>query len=356
MKASILALSIVICNLLQSCEPPQKPTNIGVQTSVKGAYILCEGLLRQDNSTLSRFDEASGTMQNDIVARVNVGLRLGDTANDVVLKGDTLYIAVTTSRTIEVFRASTAEWLGRIRFSESRQEPRSIAILNDTSAFVTLFNDDSIQEFNPTTFSLKGLPIKVGPTPEGITGTGNMVLVANSGFGDFRATETKAGTISVINTQLRREIKILQGLPNVREIFLSPDKGRFYATYTHLYSQKDSIGGIVEYDVETQTERRRWRVKEPISTCLRNDSLFCISARGLEVLPLRETNTGFRVLLAAQARNVWYSLALHPRNGEIWIGNARDYQAEGEVLVMTPFGGITKRFEVGINPNTIVFF
>lgn len=356
-----LAVFLSIYIILHSCTNPTTTTNPTLQASVNGAYILSEGLHRQDNSTLARFDAASGIVVNDIVPLANAGLRLGDTANDMVMRGDTLYVAVATSRAIEIFRVSTGTWLGRIRFSENRQEPRNIAILNDTSAFVTLFNDDSVQEFNPRTFALKGSTIKVGPTPEGIaavqsTTFGSILVVANSGFGDFRAKEAKAGTLSVVNAQTRREIKVLENLPNAREVLLSPDRTRFYATFTNLYSQPDSLGGIVEYDAASLTERRRWRIKEPLSTCIRNDSLFCVSARGVEVCALKQVNAGFRVLFPAEERNIWYSLALHPTSGAVWIGNARNNQVDGEVSIRAVSGAVLKRFDVGINPNTIVFF
>jgi hypothetical protein len=349
--------------LLSCCNSPVVPVTTGIATGARGAYILCEGLFRQDNSTLARFDATSSTVVHDFFTQANPDLRIGDTANDMVLRGDTLYIAVSTSRTIEILRASTGKWLGRIRLAGTRQEPRYIAILNDTTAFVTLLNDDSVQEFNPRTFALKGAPIQVGPSPEGIAVSEKYVFVANSGFGDFRANEPKAGTITVLDATTKREVANLAGVPNVRELFLSPDKRRLYATYTHLYSQKDSLGGIVEFDSETLQERRRWRVREPLSTTFRNDSLFCISARGVETIALQQNPSQFPnlalnlfLLIPAQSGNAWHSLVAHPSTGALWIGNAKNYQTNGEVLIFQINGTLQQRFEVGISPNTILFF
>jgi hypothetical protein len=354
------AIVLLAATLLSCCQNPVAPATTGVASSSRGAYILCEGLWRQDNATLARFDATSGTVVSDFFTQANPDLRIGDTANDMVLHGDTLYVAVSTSRTIEVIRASTGKWLGRIRFSGVRQEPRHIAILNDTTAFVTLLNDDSVQEFNPRTFALKGAPIQVGPSPEGIAITEKYIFVANSGFGDFRANEPKAGTISVVEVAGKREIALLRGMPNVREVLLSPDKRSLYATYTHLPAQKDSLGGIVEFDIEALLERRRWRVKEPLSITLRNDSLFCISARGVEAIPLKQTMPNLMLhqslLIPAQTDNAWYSLAAHPSNGQLWIGNAKNFQTNGEVLIFQVQGSLQQRFEVGISPNTILFF
>ncbi|TAE25301.1 MAG: hypothetical protein EAZ92_12425 [Candidatus Kapaibacterium sp.] len=324
--------------------------------SVSGAYILCEGLYRNDNATLSRYDAASVAVVNDIVPLLNPNLRLGDTANNMVLRGDTLYIAVSVSRTIEIFRASTGVWIGRIRFAGTRQEPRHISIVNDSTAFVSLLNDDSIQEWNPKNFTLKGVPILVGPSPEGIAASEKYVFVANSGFGDIRAQEAKAGTISVIERASGREFALLGNVPNVRNLILSTDKTRLYAAYTHLYSAKDSLGGIVEYDAVNLKELRRWRTKEPFAPRLRNDSLLCLSAKGVELVRLGEPSAQLQTLYSSNASNIWYALALHPSNGEVWVGNARNNQVAGEVLIFHVQNKNLRRFEVGLNPNTIVFY
>jgi hypothetical protein len=73
---------VVSCRSPNAPEPEVKPV-----LGKNGAYILSEGLFRQDNTTLTRFDAGSGLITNDFFARANPGLRLGDTGNDMVLRG-----------------------------------------------------------------------------------------------------------------------------------------------------------------------------------------------------------------------------------------------------------------------------
>jgi DNA-binding beta-propeller fold protein YncE len=325
----------------------------------RGAYVLCEGLWRQDNATLTRFDASTATVTNDVFSRINPGLRLGDTANDMVLKGDTLYIAVSTSRTVEIVRASTGVWLGRIRLAGNRPEPRYCTIVNDSVAFVSTLNDDSIVEFNPTTFAVRPQRISVGPAPEGIASTARYVFVANSGFGDFRAGEPKAGTISVVDVATRREVRTLTGVPNVTRLLISPDKSRLYAVYGHLFSQKDSLGGIVEYNTATLQELRRWRMKSPSAPAFSAtaDMLFYLSAAGVDALVLAGSGVQLPVsIVKSAARESWYGLGVNPATAELWIANARDYTSNGEVIVVRTNGVVVRRFDVGINPNSVVFF
>ncbi|MCS6808422.1 MAG: hypothetical protein RML40_07335, partial [Bacteroidota bacterium] len=317
-------------------------------------------LWRHDNSTLSRVDVERWVVINDFFARVNPGLRLGDTANDMVVMGDTLYIAVSVSRTIEVLQVSTGKWLGRMRFDGVKHEPRSIVIANDTTAFCTNLNDDSITEFNPRTLQIRTTRISVGPAPEGIAATRRYIIVANSGFGDFRATEPKAGTLSVLDIATHREIRTMSGFVNAGDIITNRTKTRIYAAYRHLPSQRDSLGGIVELDAESLQELRRWRMKSPFALTLSitGDTLFYLSNNAVYCLALQEPHT--QPMLAVQNEEphaMWYGLAVHPESSELWICNARDFSVQGEMIIVRLGRALPlRRFDVGLNPNTVVFF
>jgi DNA-binding beta-propeller fold protein YncE len=364
----MLATLLALLALLASCRPSPSPELPPRTLGTAGAYILCEGLWRQDNSTLSRYDRASGSAINDVFASVNAGLRLGDTGNDMVALGDTLYIAVSTSRTIEALRLSTGQSLGRLRLLGQRQEPRKIAIVNDSTAFATLLNDDAVVEFHPRTLRQTRI-IAVGPAPEGIAATDRYVFVANSGYGDFRAREPKAGEISVIQLASRREIAAFNNLPNVLGLTLSPDKTRLYATYKHLPSLRDSLGGIVEFDTERLQELRRWRLRNPSAVALtaHGDSLFVlaggvqiganVSSNDVWFIPLKTPNAAPRLMVSnPDKRAMWYGLAADALTGELWVCNARNFSIEGAVQVFSPQGVLRKQFDVGVNPNTVVFF
>jgi YVTN family beta-propeller protein len=356
-------LLLLLCCV--ACKPPAEPDAGGSlgnpskpSQATRGAYILCEGLWRQDNSTLSRYDAQSGDVVNDFFTRVNPALRLGDTGNDMAVKGDTMFIAMSTSRTIEMMRVSTGRWVGRIRFAGARQEPRRIALVSDSVAFVTNLNDDTITEFNPTTLHV-GAAIPVGPAPEGIVAAGGYVVVANSGYGDYRAKEPKAGTLSVIDVATRTEVRNVPNLPNVIGVIASPDKRRLYAAYKHLPSLKDSLGGIAEFDAQTFAELRRWRLKSPSSLAFSpsGDSLLFLSDAAVRVIALREARPQPREIVSnAEQSATWYGFRVHPVSGELWIANARNYVVAGEVICFSPDGKLIRRFDVGLNPNAFVFF
>jgi hypothetical protein len=166
--------------------------------------------------------------------------------------------------------------------------------------------------------------------------------------------------VSVLDPRSRSEARILEGLPNATEILVNKNKTRFYVAYRHLPSKPDSLGGIVEFDAETLAERQRWRLRTPSSLCFSStgDTLFFLGASGVHGLKLGAGagEESFLVLPNPNSREFWYGLAVHPKSSELWVCNARNFSVNGEVLIFQANRTLKRRFDVGINPNKVVFF
>jgi hypothetical protein len=161
----LLFIFLFILTIFNSCiQQPTKPETVVLNAPI-GAMILCEGLWHTDNSTISRYDYKTGIVTNDLFGSANPSLRLGDLASNIVIRGDTSYISVTTPKTIEIINTISGKWLGRIIFEGENHGPRRIALINDTVGFVTDLFDNTILEFNPKTFQ-KGYTIATGAYPE----------------------------------------------------------------------------------------------------------------------------------------------------------------------------------------------
>ena len=328
-------------------------TNFGT----KGAFILCEGLYQMDNSLLSRYDFETNSSKSDYFSYINPLLRIGDTANDILIYKDLGFIAVTVSNYIQVFEIATGKSLGQIFFNKE-MGPRKICIINDSVGYVTNLYQNSITKFNYKTLStIKEIP--VGPFPEGIAKAGNFIFVANSGFGDYYKNLPKSGTISVINVDTDKEALVIDNTPNAVKLITNKSGSKLYIGCYTLFSESENQGFVIEYDLVKNEETRRWKL-DNISFCLSNsdDVLFVLNKQGVYQLELSELNTTPYLLIENLKRNEnWYSIAF--RNDELWIGNAKNYQINGEVIVFKDIFSIPTqklKFDVGVNPNTIVFF
>lgn len=353
---------LMILGFVSCVEDPSILVSNDLLTGNSGVYILNEGLWGSDNSSLSRIDLLGGMSNNDYFGRANAGLKLGDNAHHIAIKGDTAFIAVSTASTIEVFRLSNGKSLGRI-FLPSNSQPRNIVIVNDNLAFVTLLYKSKVIAFDPNTFELDTIGIEVGPFPEYIAYHNGKLFVANSGYGDYYQSKPKAGTISVVDIDTRREVTNLHCGNNVIEVLASERLGRLYACYYNLPSLKDSLGGIVEYDLATFAELRRWRVRATdITLNVAQDTLFFLNGntdgiKGVDFIDLAE-GVMKNLIINPNETDIWYSLAQSPDRASIWVGNARNFRTDGQVLIFPnkPNSTPSRIYKVGVNPNSILFF
>lgn len=324
-------------------EPPQTAT---------GAIVVNEGVWRQDNATLTFYDPATGRAVTDYFAIRNPGLRLGDVANSMTVRNGRGYIAVSTSGTVEVIELRTGKSLGRIRMPAGN-EPRQVAIIDDSTAFAACFGD-SVVRFNPTTMSAGGT-IAVGPAPEGIAYIEGKVLVANSGYGYYRQDEPKGGTISVLDPASGVEERLLRVGPNPRQIRHLASRRRLYI----LYGLADSTGGVVELDPATLVERRRWVVRGAVDLAFdeRRGIGYVIGSEGVMKIDLTsEEPVGAFVPLSAWPGITFYSLGVAPDGESIYLGTYSYYTLPGEMLIFNRAGALTGRFATGLGPGDVEFY
>lgn len=351
----LLAFSILI---FVSCikEPTEPVYNHTVQSSVSGAYILCEGLWGMDNASLDRILIDSNTIENNIYEKVNPGLRLGDLANDAVIFKNRLLIAVTTSKTIESIDLKTGLSLGRLILSGNRA-PRKIAVINEDIAAVTDLYGHSIALFNPKTLNLLIDKIPSGPAPEGIAVHDGIMFVVNSGFGDYLANAPKAGSITLIETSNFTELNTVYVAPNPIEILINEKYNTLYVSYNNLPSKKDSVGGIIEFDLSSLSNIRSIKTNvRSMQFSGSKDTLFYISTEGIDMIDLSKKFESKNIIRNHSTNEIWYSLGIAP-NGDYWIGNAKNYQVQGEIIIYdkSDYKTPKRKFKTGVNPTKIIF-
>jgi DNA-binding beta-propeller fold protein YncE len=345
----LLALLVAGCIADPSQPPPVVPT-----AGTNGVLVVNEGIWRQDNSTLTYYDPVDGRVVQDYFTAINPGLRLGDLGNSVVAWNGRAYIAVSTSRTIEVMELASGRSLGRVRLANGN-EPRMIAIVDSARGYVTT-RSDSVIPFNPMTFTT-GPGIAVGPAPEGIAYGAGRLFVANSGLGGLRRGEPGAGTVSVIDPATGARTGSVAIAPNPRVLHVSSVTGRLYA----LYGLYDSTGGLVELDPATLVERRRWMMHNAWDAAFddASGSAYVIGGAGVLVIDLNAPAGEPRTLLDSNdwKGTLFYSIAVSPARGDIYLGITRGFTTEpGEAVIIGHDGALKGRFATGIYPGDFAFY
>lgn len=218
MKKYLLGLAVLLMGtaVMTSCDPAEDNPETYLQVYSTGAYVVNSGNMRNKiESSLTAIDYASSTATQNVFKAAN-GRSLGNTANDGIVYGNKIYLAVDQSNTIEVIDKKTKQSIKQIKTTEllgnaEGAEPRHI-IADGGKVYFTTYGG-YVAAVDTTSFALQK-KWQVGSYPEGLVfGNGNL-YVANSNYG------AGGGNISCINLSNDNvETKNIEGVNNPTGIY-----------------------------------------------------------------------------------------------------------------------------------------
>lgn len=325
--------------------------------SVAGFYLLNEGNMGSNKSTLDFMDCSTGFYRKNIYAETNpaVPLELGDVGNDLQIYGDRLYAVVNCSNLVEVMDKRTARHIGsfavancrNIAFHEGYAYVSSYAgpVQLDPNArlgCVVKIDTATLQEAGRCT---------VGYQPEELCVSGGKLYVANSG--GYRVPDYDR-TVSVIDLATfaeERKIDVAVNLHRIRadrhgRLFVS-SRGDYYGTGSDLYVIDTSLGRVTDtlhvavsdfwidddrlYACATEysyTGEQEWAVAYAL-----------IDTRTLQVVSRSFITDGTELGIRKP-----YGIAVNPETKEVYVADARDYVSPGTLYCFSPEG--TKKWSV----------
>ena len=222
MKKYLLGLAVLLMGtaVMTSCDPAEDYPETYLQVYSTGAYVVNSGNMYSNiESTLTAIDYASSTATQNVFKTAN-GRSLGNTANDGIVYGNKIYLAVDQSNTIEVIDKKTKQSIKQIKTTEllgnaEGAEPRHI-IADGGKVYFTTYGG-YVAAVDTTSFALQK-KWQVGSYPEGLViGNGNL-YVANSNYG------AGGGNISCINLSNDNvETKNIEGVNNPTGVYYASD-------------------------------------------------------------------------------------------------------------------------------------
>ena len=232
MKKYLLGLAVLLMGtaVMTSCDPAEDNPETYLQVYSTGAYVVNSGNMgNKIESSLTAIDYASSTATQNVFKAAN-GRSLGNTANDGIVYGNKIYLAVDQSNTIEVIDKKTKQSIKQIKTTEllgnaEGAEPRHI-IADGGKVYFTTYGG-YVAAVDTTSFALQK-KWQVGSYPEGLVfGNGNL-YVANSNYG------AGGGNISCINLSNDNvETKNIEGVNNPTNIYCAV--GRVYVLDNQYY-------------------------------------------------------------------------------------------------------------------------
>ena len=350
-KTIILLLSLLaVCAF--SCEKPEpveEPQNTPVEAVSHGVYVLSEGLMNMNNSTITFYDFDKGTTTPDAFLAAN-NRGLGDTGNDLKIYGSKLYCVVNISETVEIMEANTAKSLKQI--SLSGKQPRRIAF-DGGYAYVCCF-DGAVVKIDTATMEVTATA-SAGSNPDGICVANGKLYVANSGGLNY---PNYGNTVTVFDLSTFSPIKDITVVINPT-LMASDSQGDVYLVSNGNYGSVP----MTFQRIDSQTDE----VVQTFDFAVTNFAIsgnFCYlyhydystneySVKVMDVLTEQIVKEQF--ITDGTTLTAPYGIAVNPANGDVYLTDAYQYTTNGDVICFGADGHKKFSFEAGICPSCIVF-
>ena len=355
----LFPLFFIACDDLED-KPSIVPESNGdvFETGTAEMYILSEGLFNQNNSSLARYSFNRQRCTNNYFS-ANNQRGLGDTANDIAIYGNKIYVVVSVSSTVEVIDFPTGKSIRQIsllRDNGSSRQPRAIAFDKD-KAYVCSY-DGTVARIDTTSLEIEEI-VTVGRNAEDICVQNGKLYVSNSGGLDYSGPGVDT-TVSVIDITTFKETKKIEVGPNPGKILPGLEEAVYVVTrgtdieagdyhLVKIDSRTDAVA--TTYDEKVLS----FAIDGPIAYLYTYDYQTKDSA-----IKVFDLNAGTVIrdnfITDGTAIQTPFSIQLNPFSGNIYITEAYNYTVKGDVLCFNQQGQLQYRLnDIGLNPNTVVF-
>lgn len=346
-----LAASILLpaCDLSDDEVEREKPVDYGT----KAIYMLCEGLMNQNNSTLASYEFTSKTFADDAFASVNKR-GLGDTANEAIVHGGKIYVAVTGSSQVEILDKYSTQSLKQIPFfndTKARQPRRLVGHKN--KVYVCAF-DGSVTRIDTTTLVAEAL-VSAGNVADGICVSGNELFV--SLCGDWSVGyDSRVSVIDLTSFEQTRFIEVGINPTQIKtdasgDVYLISN-GDYYQT-APSFQRIDAGTHTVTHTFDLPSSG--FTISGELAYMIHYDYITKKSAiRVFDVKQEKLLSENF--ITDDTVIETPYGIQVNPANGDVYVTDVHHYVTQGDLVCFSPEG--EKRFvleQVGNNPNTTLF-
>jgi len=379
---NIIYISILICTLAFSCREDELvlpteyeilPVNYSNSSKIKGIYLLNEGNMGSNKSSLDYLDFETGFYARNIYPEKNPTIvkELGDVGNDIQIYGNKLYVVINCSHKVEVLNVSTGKRIKKIDIPNCRyiRFYRNKAYVSSYVGPVAIDPDaqlGAIFKIDTASLEVEG-KVTVGYQPDELEIVGQYIYVANSG--GYRVPDYD-NTVSIVEIEGFKQVKKIPVGINLHRI--KADKyGKLWVSsrgnYRNIHSklfvlEKKEGGSNLDYIV-TDT------LPIPCSNmCIKGDSLFLYSVEFnyqtnenkvtygiIDVCSKKIISNQFITDGSQNDIKVPYGINVHPENGDIYVTDAKNYVSSGKLYCYNKFGHKKWDVRTGDIPAHMVF-
>jgi len=260
-KFNVLALAAFALTL-SACKKDRAERSYEKEIVTKGIYMLNEGTMGNNNSSITYYDVENKTVVADFYEKVN-GSKLGETANDLQVYGSKMYCVVTgiggkAQSFVDVMEVSTGKSIKRIPFNTTNDGflPRYITFYKN-KAYVSRY-DGVISRIDTASLTVDAdLQLKNGNDNaaglEGLAVANGKLYVAGSDY--YLSSNSLKDKVVVIDLVTFSKTKDITVNYNPQQIAVAATGELFVNSWGNYFNILPALQKInASTDVVTQTE------------------------------------------------------------------------------------------------------
>lgn len=347
MKITKLFLMALMSSILfVSCSDDDGIVNVDPETPLgnydNGVLIVNEG--NGAAGTVSFVSNDMTTVGQDIFGAVNPSLGIGGYVQSIFFDGEKAFIVSNGSNKITVVNRYTFALLGTI---ETGLNVPRYGVVENGKAYVTNLadftnlTDDFIAVINLNTLQVEST-ISVNAIAERIVNVDGKLFVANGSYGE-------GSTVTVINAAFGT-------IESTIDVGISPNSMEAENGFVYLlcgnYEDDSKLVKINAATAQKVSEITITGLINAQNLNIDNSKMYFTVNAGIYSENLTATTIGTVPSFTSTATTL-YGFAVE--NDRIFVGDAKDYQSDGEVFIYNAAGTLQKQFAVGLIPNGFYF-
>lgn len=343
MKKRGLFSSILVLLSFMACEKTEPITPIDPnRISQADVVVVNEGNFQWGNASVTLYNSQTGEVLENVFRNNNQELPLGDVFQSMNQIGSIGYLVINNSNHIKLVDLNSFKAVGKI---DQMNSPRYILPLNQQKAYVTDLYEKAIYVVNLTSRQIVG-SIPAGGWTEELVQAGNRAFVA----------QRDSNEILVINTEKDSIVSRIK--TNAAPTYLELDKNQ--DLWVSCAGRGNAPSALLQIDINNLQVKKRLINQDPldyfgeIELSPNKETIYYLSKQGLMKLSIQDTVLPVQSLIERQNRNL-YGFSVHPKNGELYLCDAIDFQQNGSIYLYAASGVLLREFNVGIIPGDVYF-
>ncbi|WP_418262819.1 DUF5074 domain-containing protein [Flavobacterium faecale] len=337
------ALTLVSCT-----DEANEEKSLG--TYDNGVIILNEGNFGKGNTEISFLGYNEVTPVNKLFSLNNAGSLMGDTAQDFNANGETAYVVMNGSNTIQVINRYSLKSITTI--NKDLKNPRYIVFANG-KGYVTNWGDgadatdDYVAVVNLTT-NLVESKIPVAEGPEKLVVYNNKLYVAHKGGWSSGKT---ISVIDIATAKVTATIAVGDVPSNIKE-----NQGVIYVLSSGkaAWTGAESAGKLQKINPTTNQVTASYDfalTSHPGKMDIENNKIYFTQAKNIYVMNTSDTSLPTTALFTETFSP--YGFAVN--NSKIYLSDAGNYSSDGKVAIYDTTGNLKSTITVGITPGGFYF-